>query len=259
MRLDARRVAWFDESRVERPDAILLFLHGLGCGKDDFRPALAHPATRQHRLVGLDFPGHGETPYDPAAPLDVDALVALTHAFIEARDLRDLTLVGHSLGGLVALRYLMFHGGSRVHGFVNVEGNLAPEDCLFTRDVVRHDRALFVREVFPDLVDRLAASPAYGSRVYAAGMADRVSPFAYYDYSPSIVEASDRDDLLGTFLALDLPRLFVHGAENADFSYLPALRASACAVRSVPDSGHFPFHDAPDAFYRVVAEFASSC
>lgn len=259
MSIDLHRVAWFDETRVDPPDATLLFLHGLGCAKEDFRSALAHPATRRHRLIGLDFPGHGETPYDPAEPLDVDALVELIHAFLEVRDLRDVVLVGHSLGGLVALRYLTLLGTARVRGLVSVEGNIAEEDCLFTRDVVRHDRASFVREVFPDLVGRLAASPNPALRAYASGLARHASPFAFYDYSPSIVEASDRGDLLDAFLALELPRLFVHGSESADLSYLPELRASPCVVRSISGSGHFPFHDAPDAFYRIVAEFASSC
>jgi pimeloyl-ACP methyl ester carboxylesterase len=80
----------------------VLLLHGLGASTYTWRnliPSLA----QKHRVIALDLKGFGrsEKPLDRAySPRDHTALVA---AFIRQRRLQNLTLMGHSLGGAVAL------------------------------------------------------------------------------------------------------------------------------------------------------------
>jgi len=81
---------------------ILLLPHGLGASTFTWRhilPALA----REYRVIALDLKGFGrsEKPYDRHySAADQAALVA---AFIRKRELVDVTLIGHSFGGTVAL------------------------------------------------------------------------------------------------------------------------------------------------------------
>jgi pimeloyl-ACP methyl ester carboxylesterase len=56
-------------------------------------------------------------------------------------------LVGASMGGLVGLLYAERRSDQLV-GFVNVEGNLAPEDCMFSRLVVPHTYEDFEGVIF---------------------------------------------------------------------------------------------------------------
>ena len=44
-------------------------------------------------------------------------------------------LIGHSMGGLTALILGDEHPG-RVSSFINIEGNVSPEDCFLSRQVV---------------------------------------------------------------------------------------------------------------------------
>ncbi len=81
----------------------LILLHGLGGSLFTWRHVVAALA-REHRVIALDLKGFGRSdkPFDDHySAADQAALVA---AFIRKRGLSGVTLVGHSFGGVVALR-----------------------------------------------------------------------------------------------------------------------------------------------------------
>jgi pimeloyl-ACP methyl ester carboxylesterase len=90
---------WVEEHGHGEP---ILMLHGLGSSTYTWRyiaPALA----RTHRVIAVDLKGSGRSdkPFDDAyAVLDQ---VALLQTLIDRKGLTDITLVGHSLGGGIAL------------------------------------------------------------------------------------------------------------------------------------------------------------
>lgn len=55
---------------------------------------------------GLDLPGHGASSYVPCDGVEDYASVVLE--FLEAEDLREVVLVGHSMGGAISLKVVPF-------------------------------------------------------------------------------------------------------------------------------------------------------
>ena len=247
------RIGYF--IRRGRKDAdTLVYLHGLGCSKHDFVEALNRTELKAYSLVAFDFPGCGESPYPEDVTFGMDDLVELTHLVVSALPLDTFVIIGHSMGGLVALLYAEKYGGERVKGFINVEGNLASEDCFFSHEVVLHSFEFFSKTAFTELKHHLANSPNRGFQKYAENL-ERASEKAYFDSSPSLVNYSEHGNLMQRFLALSAPKLFVYGSENRTLSYLSALKASGCEMAEIPASNHFPFHDNPRAFYHAIAAF----
>ena len=80
----------------------LVLVHGLGGTIENWR-ALAPALAARHRLLVPDLPGHGGSSLLREAP-DVDALADAVLEIVDAEKIRDAVWVGHSLGGLVALR-----------------------------------------------------------------------------------------------------------------------------------------------------------
>ncbi|MEQ1438257.1 alpha/beta hydrolase [Fontimonas sp. SYSU GA230001] len=87
----------------------LVFLHGLGGSSEDWEQQIPYFATR-YRVLAPDFRGFGGTPAG-GRRLSIARLAADTGAFVDAMGLSRFRLVGHSMGGAVALQYALTHPG----------------------------------------------------------------------------------------------------------------------------------------------------
>lgn len=240
------------------PGPAILYIHGLGCSKADFMEMAAAPELKPFRLLSADHPGCGDSPYDDGHPLNIDAIVDLIENFVNSLALGPFLLVGGSLGGLVGLLYAE-RNLNKIAGFVNVEGNLAPEDCLFSRNVIPHPYAHFEKVIFPQIKKAISARRGRGFAQHLNVLA-KASPRAYYDFAFQTVEYSDTGNLLQRFLGLPRPKCFLYGSENRHLSYLSRIRESDCPVIEIPDANHFLFYDAPEHYAAALATFArSSC
>lgn len=235
------------------PGPAIVFVHGLGNSCANFEALCAEDALSRHCLVAMDLPGCGDTTYPAGTTLGIDHLVDLTEAFVRTLKLARFLLVGASMGGLIGLLYAE-RWPERLTGFVNVEGNLAPEDCMFSRLVVPYMFAHFQEVIFPEIK---AAVAARHNRGYAkhSEVLQRADPRAYYDYSRQLVEYSDQGNLLDRFLALPV-RHFIYGSANRGLTYLPRLRASTCRLTEIANADHFLFYDDPAAFARALVDDA---
>jgi pimeloyl-ACP methyl ester carboxylesterase len=80
----------------------LVLVHGLGGTIENWR-ALASPLAAGHRVVVPDLPGHGRSAPLPEAR-DVEALAEAALGIADAEEIDGAVWIGHSLGGVVALR-----------------------------------------------------------------------------------------------------------------------------------------------------------
>jgi len=234
----------------------VLHLQGLGSSKEDFVGAAGVDGLQEYSLTALDFPGCGTSPYPDDTTFGMDDLVEITNMVVAELELGDLVVLGHSMGGLVGLLYAEKYG-EHVKGFINVEGNLASEDCFFSREIAKRGPTGFTREALMKLQQGLARSGSRGLREYARALLN-ASEKALVAYATSLVAYSDNGNLIPRFLGLAIPKMFVHGSENRGLSYIPALRESACEVVQIPDGGHLPFYDNPEAYYQVISNFMDS-
>ena len=97
-------IVYEDVGAGERP---LVLVHGLTGFRDDFRerlPALAELG----RTIIYDHRGHGDSANTgDAATYTFDQLVADLGALLDARGVGACDLLGHSMGGMVALRFAL--------------------------------------------------------------------------------------------------------------------------------------------------------
>lgn len=82
--------------------APLILLHTIRTQLEYFSAVI--PALAQHyRVYAVDLPGHGMASIDSKAPYDEPYFRAAIKAFIEKLSLADVTLVGESIGAVIAL------------------------------------------------------------------------------------------------------------------------------------------------------------
>jgi len=81
---------------------VVLLLHGFAESRFTWR-YLAKDLAQKYRVISLDLKGFGESPKPKDRRYSIyDQAVAVQH-FIQAHELQNVTLIGHSLGGGVAL------------------------------------------------------------------------------------------------------------------------------------------------------------
>jgi len=89
---------------------VLLFLHGI-TGSRRYWQRKVRPLGRDYRLVIPDLLGFGLSP-KPYLEYTLEVFRDSVRGFVEEMDLAEcpLTIVGHSLGGLIALEYAALYG-----------------------------------------------------------------------------------------------------------------------------------------------------
>src|SRR5262249_10838556 len=117
-----------------------------------------------------------------------------------------------------------------------------------------HDLDSFEPE-YCRMMGELRASPYAGDQIIAHNMALNVDIRGYHAYSFETVAESDSGRLLGEFIGLPIPRLFLYSQETKGLSYLLSLRASDVQVREIASSAHFLFYDNPVETFQAVGEF----
>ena len=231
---------------IEASDApTLVMLHGLVIGSLASWYFTAAPPLAQHRRVRVyDLRGHGRSArvasgYDTATL--VEDLAALT------ADLGTFDLVGHSWGGLVALRFALLHP-ERVRRLVVVEAPLPPSSALELGSFLSPD--ISPDKLLDALPESLRAAVASGRR-QAQRLADNV---IHLVRDTSLVadlraEPDIPADVLG---ALRVPTLALYGDQSAcrpagaRLARIPAVR-----LRELP-GGHYLHLDARAALTQAI-------
>ncbi|MBM4244488.1 MAG: alpha/beta hydrolase [Deltaproteobacteria bacterium] len=117
-------LAWEEHGSGPRP---LLLVHGFTGSRDDFADVTAGLADLG-RLVLVDQRGHGGSS-NPGNGYDFAQLTTDLHGFFDAAGIERADLLGHSLGGMLALRFTLAHP-ERVASLILMDTSAGPVPLL---------------------------------------------------------------------------------------------------------------------------------
>ncbi|MET9391090.1 alpha/beta fold hydrolase [Streptomyces sp. NPDC006624] len=248
----------------------LLLLHGVGHHRHAW-DAVVPMLAGQRRTIALDLPGFGESPdLSPGVPHDLRTAVAWLGAVLEELGLERPHVVGHSLGGLIALRL-----GQA--GLARSVTALAPAG-FWTEAERRHTYAMLttarqsVRWLPEGVVVRLAGTSAVRNALAGTihGLPDSCRTETLITDLRALRDATafgatlraGRAPALFTGDIPDVPVTVVWGTCDRVLPPRQAARVQAMIPRArlvhLPGCGHVPMNDAPDAVARVILEATPS-
>ncbi|MEM9433943.1 MAG: alpha/beta hydrolase [Pseudomonadota bacterium] len=231
----------------------LVCLHGFGSTKEDYADLALRADFADRDLIFWDAPGCGASALDDPDALNIPFLAAVVGAACDAFGLARIHLSGHSMGGLTGLLFAQAHQ-DRVLSFIDIEGNLTPEDCFLSRQIVDHPAE--TSEGFQaSFIERVKERPEYGSALYAAVLPLKVRSSSFKPIFSSMVDLSDNTDLMRMLEDLSCPKAFIYGEQNRHLSYLEDLPGIGVRVIEIPHSGHFPMYSNPPALWSAMAKF----
>ena len=233
--------------------APIVFLHGFGSTKEDYADVVLNDAFSDRGFLAYDAPGCGQSDCADLERISIPFLVDTALAMLESNGIDKFHLVGHSMGGLTAL--MLAHAQpDRVLSFTDIEGNIAPEDCFLSRQIIEHadpDPDAF----FDAFIERALHQPAYASALYSASLRHKVRPGAVKGIFTSMVELSDHGDLMSKFLGLRCPKMFMYGEQNNSLSYLEHIESNGVRLSEIPACGHFPMYSNPTVMWAEISDF----
>lgn len=107
----------------------IVMVHGLGGQLRNFGYGMLEPLARDHRVILLDRPGSGYSTADDDTEPGIAAQAAIVARFIEALGIERPLIVGHSLGGAIALS-LALERPDLIRGLALIAPLTQPQDTV---------------------------------------------------------------------------------------------------------------------------------
>jgi pimeloyl-ACP methyl ester carboxylesterase len=229
----------------------LVFLHGLGSSTTGLLPIAEHSSLAAHPHLLIDLPGFGESAAPDGWPATIEAQAAAVVAVLDALAVDRAALVGHSMGGSVAIA--LAHGcPGRAERLIVAEPLLDPGVGTLSTHIARQTEGEFVRRGFAALrmVTRRQAARGDIAAIGFLRTLEMADPAIMHRSAVSLL-ASRRPTFREQLTALDIPRVFIAGARSG-IDATP-LRAVGVATVLVPEAGHSMMDENPDGFARAIA------
>ncbi len=233
----------------------VVLLHGL-FGSARNLGGVARALAASHRVISLDLRNHGDSPHDPA--VDYDILAADVIETLDSLGEPNVSLVGHSMGGKVAMR-LALQAPQRVRRLVVADIAPVPYPSHFG------DYARAMLTLAPSL-DRAAADA-----LLAEAIPDKaVRGFLLHNFRSGQGWRIGLAEIAATLPRIETwhdqpgevfpgPTLFLTGANSAyvtpdDRPVIQRLFPAARFV-AIKDAGHWLHSEQPAAFNATLAAF----
>jgi pimeloyl-ACP methyl ester carboxylesterase len=235
-------------------------LHGLLGSGDNWR-SISRRLSAQYTVFALDLRNHGRSPHSEF--FDYDAMTADLNEFAEQQALSSINLLGHSMGGKVAMQFAAEHA-ERVHRLVVVDiGPTAYEPSQ--RNLLDALRSLDLRRYksFGEVDEALAPTiPERSLRQFLLKNLSRDEGGRLYWKID--LEAIHRNyDKLARAIAptrtFEGSTLFIRGGrskyiEDEDVLSIRQIFPQA-EIATLREAGHWVHTDVPDEFFRTVVNF----
>jgi 3-oxoadipate enol-lactonase len=248
----------------------LVLVHGFGGAKEDFAdhvPALA----REHTVVTFDHRGHGAS--DKPADRAAYSIERLAMDIVEVADgcgLDRFRLLGHSMGGMLA-RQIPLREPQRIEALIMMDTAAGPIPGFDPTLMDAAAEVAFTRgkDALKELLDlaQVLETPAYQRTLLDRRGYQEFQDRKWADVSEimwgamAVAMAYQPDDLAALAAAVNFPTLLIVGAQDAPF--LSASREMADAIPGaqlviIPDAGHSPQFENPDAWIDAMTRFLAA-
>ncbi len=235
----------------------LLFIHGYPLSRGAWSRQVA-TFRRTHRVVAPDLRGLGETDAgEHPGPIPMKAYSDDLHALLVARGIGPVILVGHSMGGYIALAFALAHP-ELVRGLVLVgtrSGADSEEAAAGRRAMADTVKADGIRPALEAIAPKMLA-PTNTDPGMAKQVRDLMAGSTQQGVIGALLGMAGRPDSTPFLSDLTMKTLVITGAEDA---LIPPKEAEAMAaalphatLAVIPNAGHLVAFEQPEAFNQAL-------
>jgi pimeloyl-ACP methyl ester carboxylesterase len=255
---------------------VIVLVHGITSSSRTWRSVMSELAE-DHTVIAPDLLGHGRSA-KPRGDYSLGAYASGIRDLLAVLGIPRATVVGHSLGGGVAMQFA-YQFPERLERLVLVDsGGLGSDVSLFLRAATLPGANIVMPVLFGS-VSRLAGRTV-GSVLSKVGVKASANTRGMVEGLESLGDADARRAFIQTarsvidpagqrvdardrlYLSEDVPTLIVWGECDPIIPLAHGREAHELMPHSrlevFPGAGHFPFNDDPERFVGVLREFMGS-
>lgn len=256
---------------IGRSGRPLVLIHGFGANSYTWRH-WARPLAADHRLHLLDLMGHGSAPAPAHGDYSPRGHADLVRRYITDREMTNVTLIGHSLGGgiaLLAALELVAGESDRLDSLVLISAAALRQDFPRYVGLARMPilgelllalvpSAWLIRQVLRSIVHDEEGIRPEQVQAYADPLRRRGSRRAVLETARHIVPP-DLDRIVARYPEIDVPTLLLWGREDpvVPLTLAEALRdvLPRAELHVLDNCGHNPQEEVPDRALEPVLRF----
>lgn len=251
VRCEGSNICYSDQGQGE----VIVLLHGF-CGSSAYFEQVIPLLSSSYRVIAPDLRGHGASDA-PLGAYSIDQMADDVLSLLNALEISDVYLLGHSLGGYITLSFAQRHA-SRLKGFGLIhstgypDSDEAKEKRLKSVSTIQNDGiTAFVDGLVPGLFAP-GAPPQLLERAKEIGY--KTPPQGAAGAALAMRERPDRRDVIS---ASALPVLLVAGAEDG---LVPAERTftsdkANVTQATIAGAGHMSMYEAPQRLAEIIGDF----
>lgn len=243
----------------------ILFLHGWPGSTKLFEYQFDELPKMGYRCIGIDTRGFGNSDR-PWSGYDYDRLADDVRGVIDALELKDITLLGHSTGGAIAVRYMARHDGYGVSKLALVA---AAAPSLIQRDNFPYGQK---KEVVDNIIDgtytdRPKMLKGFGDLFFFQYISQGMSEWFFNigleasGWGTAMVAKTwlGEEELFSDLKKIKVPTVILHGIHDkvCFFELGEAQKKAIKNSKLIPFeySGHAVFCDEKDRFNKELTKF----
>lgn len=239
-------------SKGQKDAPALMFVPAFGdsgvCYKQVFETDLA----QRYRLIALDLWGFGASPARAEVRSFAEFCSALENLVLKLSLVRPVGLIGHSIAGSMAVE-VAHRVEDKVAGVFSIEGNLTPDDAMFTGRASNFDDPRAFKKSFLNDIWALGEKSEALRHYYAgARMGD---PQTMWSLGRDAGRVSEGNSLGIRFQTLKCPSLYYWSKESTPQATQEWIATSDIPNETYDDAGHWPMVEQPDATAARIGRF----
>ncbi|HEX8315694.1 MAG TPA: alpha/beta hydrolase [Flavisolibacter sp.] len=235
----------------------VILIHGWPSSKDMWEYQIDDLVNAGLRVIKYDRRGFGKSskPWDG---YDYDSLTDDLNAIIEQLDLRDAVLVGFSMGGGEAVRYLSRYGSSKRVSKLVLISSVVPYLAQTNDNPDGVPQSVFAEMMEQMKADRINFLEDFGKKFFGVGLLNNPVSTPYLQYFRGLAEVAlpratqqcamsfANTDFRADVEAVNVPTLIIHG--DADKT-VPIEASSHRTAKMIPNAVYKVYEGAPHGLF----------
>jgi pimeloyl-ACP methyl ester carboxylesterase len=241
----------------------VVLLHGFLGSREIWKP-LSENLKKSYRVIAIDLPGHGSTACIGYAH-SMELMAKSVRAVMNYLRLKKYVIVGHSMGGYVALAFAdMFpdnlKGLCLFHSTAYADSDEKKKDRLRAINLVKSSKSIYTKNTIKSLFATKNLKYLKEEIAFASSIAKKTSKQGIVAALLGMKDRSSRDLILGL---VEYPIMMVIGEQDNVLPYNQLLEQSDViknkTILYLEQDGHFGFLESVRESRKEIRKFLRKC